>query len=266
MAFLDVHAFSDALGMQVAFHVLLPQPARREIGAPGGERRARYQVLWLLHGLSDDHTIWLRRTSIERYAAARNLAVVMPAAGRSFYQDMPSGAGHWTFLTEELPELCRAWFPLSDAREDNFVAGLSMGGYGAMRMALARPDRYAAGASLSGAFDLNTFLRESSEEGSPIDRAEWAAIFGPGLRAEGTDADLYALAKRVAAGTGETPGPVPKLFVSCGTEDPLIGDNRAFHRHLDGAGLVHTYEEHPGDHEWAYWDTHIQRVIGWLPL
>jgi Predicted esterase len=262
MALIDVHAFSDALGMQVAFHVLLPQPVTREIGVSGSEHRARYPVLWLLHGLSDDHTTWLRRTSIERYAATRNLAIVMPAGGRSFYQDMASGANYWTFLTEELPALCRAWFPMSDAREDNFVAGLSMGGYGAIRMALAKPDRYAAGASLSGALDLNTFLREASEDGSPIKRAEWAAIFGAELRTAGTDADLYFLAERVAAGTG----PTPKLFVSCGTDDPLIGDSRAFHRHLIDVGLGHTYEEHPGDHEWDYWDTHIQRVIEWLPL
>src|SRR5438105_15742137 len=120
MGFLDVHAYSEALGVQVNFHVLLPQ-----------QTRAQFPVLWLLHGLSDDHTIWLRRTSIERYAAEKNLAVVMPAAGRSYYQDMANGARYWTFLTEELPAMCRAWFPLSSRREENFAAGLSMGGYGA---------------------------------------------------------------------------------------------------------------------------------------
>src|SRR5688572_19541490 len=98
MAFLDVHAFSDSLGLQVSFYVLLPQKTARQIGVAGGDARAQYPTLWLLHGLSDDHTIWLRRTAIERYAAARNLAVVMPAVGRSFYQDMIGGARYWTFL------------------------------------------------------------------------------------------------------------------------------------------------------------------------
>src|SRR5678815_1741952 len=125
MALLDVHCFSESLAQSVSFYVLLPD----------GSVRRPYPTLYLLHGLSDDHTIWLRRTSIERYSAARNLAVVMPAGARSFYQDMASGPRYWTFLSEELPALCRQWFPLSDDREDNFAAGLSMGGYGALRLA-----------------------------------------------------------------------------------------------------------------------------------
>jgi len=251
MAFLDVHAFSESLARQVSFHVLLPQTLTRPV-----------PVLWLLHGLSDDHTTWLRRTSIERYAAARNLAVVMPAVGRSFYQDMANGARYWTFLSEELPALCRAWFPLSTAREDNFAAGLSMGGYGALRLALTHPDHFAAGASLSGALDLNRRLREAGREGSRISRAEWIGIFGPELRAEGTDSDLHFLAARAAAGQG----PRPALFLSCGTGDELLPDSRDFHAHLDRVDLAHVYEEHPGEHDWEYWDTHIQRVIEWLPL
>src|SRR5262245_37712214 len=103
MAFFDCHFFSDALGLSVSAYVLLPQKTTRQIGMPGGDTRASYQTLYLLHGLSDDHTIWLRRTSIERYAAAKNLAVVMPAVARSFYQDMASGAKYWTFVSEELP-------------------------------------------------------------------------------------------------------------------------------------------------------------------
>lgn len=262
MALLDVHAFSDALGVQVGFYVLLPQPAQRQIGVAGGEARTKYPVLWLLHGLSDDHTIWLRRTSIERYAAAKNIAVVMPAAGRSFYQDMPNGSRYWTFLTEELPALCQAWFPISAKREDNFAAGLSMGGYGAMRMALARPDRYAAGASLSGALDLNRRLGDADKKGGRMSRAELSAIFGEKLKVEGTDADLFAVAQQVAAGSG----PKPKLFVCCGTEDELLADNRGFHQRLDAVHYEHTYEESPGTHEWGYWDAQIQRVLEWLPL
>src|SRR5688572_5857368 len=101
MAFLDVHAFSDVLGLQVSFYVLLPQETTRQIGVESGGTRTSYPVLWLLHGLSDDHTIWLRRTSVERYAAARNLAVVMPAVGRSYYQDTIGSGRYWTHLTEE---------------------------------------------------------------------------------------------------------------------------------------------------------------------
>jgi S-formylglutathione hydrolase FrmB len=262
MAFLDVHCFSDALGMSVSFYVLLPQQTTRQIGLAGGEKRAQYQTLYLLHGLSDDHTIWQRRTSIERYAAAKNLAVVMPAVARSFYQDMASGPKYWTFVSEELPALCQQWFPLSAQREDNFVAGLSMGGYGAMRMGLGRPDRFAAAASLSGALDLRRRLREAGKEGSRINKAEWTGIFGAELKGEGTDADLFTLAQRVAV----SPGPKPRLFLCCGTEDELLGDNHDFRRRLESVHLEHTYEEGPGNHEWGYWDAQIQRVLNWLPL
>jgi len=261
MAFLDVHAFSDVLRIQVSFHVLLPQQTTQEIGVDVGKQRTSHPVLWLLHGLSDDHTIWLRRTSIERYAAAKNLAVIMPAAGRSFYQDMESGARYWTFLTEELPSMCRSWFPISGEREDNFVAGLSMGGYGALRMALAYPERYAAAASLSGALDLPRRLREAGKEGSRISRAEWVSVFGPDLRVDGTSADLDYLASSVVK-LERRPG----IFLSCGTKDELLGESRAFRDRLNELKFDHVYEEHAGEHEWGYWDASIQRVLDWLPL
>jgi S-formylglutathione hydrolase FrmB len=255
MAFFDCHFFSEALGLTVSAHVLLPQdsPPKRRKGHP---------TLYLLHGLSDDHTMWMRRTSIERYAAARNLAVVMPAAARSFYQDMASGPRYWTYVSQELPELMQRFFPLSAERADTFAAGLSMGGYGALRLGLAQPRRFAAVACLSGALDYVRRLREAGKEGARISKTEWDAIAGPGADAAGTDSDLHHLAARVAARTG----PKPALYLSCGTEDELLGDSRAFHRHLDSLRYRHHYEEGPGGHEWSYWDEQIQRAIAWLPL
>ena len=262
MAFFDCHFFSDVLGLSVSAFVLLPQKTTRQIGLAGGETRGAYPTLYLLHGLSDDHTIWMRRTSIERYAAAHNIAVVMPTVGRSFYQNMASGPQFWTFLSEELPAICRSFFPLSAAREDNFAAGLSMGGYGALRLALARPKSFAAAASLSGALDLNKRLAAIGRGGSHIGRDEWVGIFGAELKVAGTDADLYSLAAKVAAAEPTR----PRLFIACGTEDELIDDSRAFRRHLEAAGYEHTYEESAGAHEWGYWDAAIQRVLEWLPL
>jgi S-formylglutathione hydrolase FrmB len=263
MAFIDFHFFSETLGLTCAAHVLVPQKTTQQIGMAGGEIRDAYPTLWLLHGLSDDHTIWMRRTSIERYAAAKNIAVVMPAVARSFYQDMACGPRYWTFLSEELPALCREFFPLSAVREENFAAGLSMGGYGALRLGLARPDRYAAVASLSGALDIARRLREAgTNEFSRISLAEWAGIFGPELKGAGTEADLYFLAEKVAS----SPGPKPRLYLACGTEDELLKDTRDFRRHLDRVHLPATYEEGPGAHEWGCWDAQIQRVLDWLPL
>lgn len=263
MALLEVRCFSDALGMGVSFNVLLPQPVKRQIGMTGGgEVREKYPVLYLLHGLSDDHTVWCRRTSIERYAAAKNLAVVMPAVARSYYQDMAGGPRYWTFLSEELPQLCRRWFPLSEAREDTFAAGLSMGGYGALRLALAQPERFAAAASLSGALDLARRLREAGKPDSRIPLAEWKGVFGADLDAVPADADLHRLVARVGRGSG----PKPSLFLACGTGDELLADTRDFRRHAEAAGLDVRCGESPGAHEWGYWDEQIQRVLDWLPL
>jgi len=254
MAFFDCHFFSETLALSVSAHVLLPQvPAAK---------RTLHPTLFLLHGLSDDHTMWVRRASIERYAAEQNLAVVMPAVGRSFYQDMASGQRYWTYLSEELPAIMRQFFPLSEKRADNFTAGLSMGGYGALRLALAHPDKFAAAASFSGALDFVRRLRDSGKAASRISKTEWDSIAGLGKDAAGTTSDLHFLAKRVASRTG----PKPALWLSCGTEDDIIGDTRAFHRHLDAIGCRHHYEEGPGTHDWAYWDKQIERTIAWLPL
>ena len=262
MAFLDFNFFSESLAQSCAASVIIPQETTAQIGMAGGAARQKYPTLYLLHGLSDDHTIWMRRTSIERYAAAKNIAVVMPAVARSFYQDMASGPRYWTFVSEELPALCQQFFPLSAAREDNFVAGLSMGGYGALRLGLAKPEKFAAAASLSGALDMPRRAKEAGRKGSRIDKAEWIGILGPKLEIEGTDADLHFLAQKVAASSG----PKPRLFLACGTEDELLPDSRAFRQQLDAVHLPVTYKESPGAHEWGYWDAQIRSVLDWLPL
>jgi S-formylglutathione hydrolase FrmB len=202
----------------------------------------------------------MRRTSIERYASERNIAVVMTAVARSFYQDMASGPKYWTFLCEELPALCQHYFPLSSAREDTFAAGLSMGGYGALRLGLARPEKFAAVASLSGALDLARRLREVDKPFARIDRKEWVGIMGTELKAP-AEANLWLLASKVAAAAG----PRPAIYVSCGTEDELLSESRTFRQHLDALGLPLTYSEGTGAHEWGYWDAQIQRVLAWLP-
>lgn len=280
MAFFDCHFFSDVLGLNVSAYVLLPQKTTRQIGLTGPADNTApasgYPTLTLLHGLSDDHTIWMRRTSIERYAAARNLAVVMPAAGRSFYQDMASGARYWSYLNEELPAIMRSYFPLAAAREHNYVAGLSMGGYGALRLALANPNRYAAAASLSGALDVARRCREAGRQGSLLSRVEMESIFGAELRVEGTQSDLFALSQSIGkperAGAPSRGGarqkratPPPALYLSCGAQDSLLPENRAFHQHLEALQWKHDYSEPAGAHDWSVWEAEIQRVIDWLP-
>lgn len=149
MAWLEAHFYSNVLGLSCAMNVLLPESAQG-VGsdASGWDGESELPVLYLLHGVSDDHTIWMRRTSLERYAAGKRLAIVMPAVHRSYYSNQKYGYDYLKFVGEELPQICRRFFRISARREDNFVAGLSMGGYGAMKVGLNYPDRFGAAASI----------------------------------------------------------------------------------------------------------------------
>ena len=224
------------------------------VGRPEGT----YKTLYLLHGLSGDHTNWLRKTSIERYANTYGIAVVMPSVGRSWYTDTACGEKYMTFVAEELPAVCRSYFTgMSDKREDNYIAGLSMGGYGALKIALTYPDSYCGCITLSGALDI-------TRENRPRDLNEWRALFGYELQdfaeLNGTKHDVYALVdKNHAAGL-----PFPKLYIWCGTEDGLIHNNHRLRDQLEKLGIDHLYEESEGDHSWKWWDLHIQDGLEYL--
>jgi putative tributyrin esterase len=254
MALLRCDFFSDVLELSTSMTVILPQSTTGQIGIAGRAGSGAPPVLYLLHGLSDDDTIWLRRTSLERYIAPLGLAVVMPQVHRSFYTDMASGGRYWTFLSEELPALVGDFFRVSDRREDTFVAGLSMGGYGALKWALRQPERFAAAASLSGALDMATRARRDE-----LFPGLMETIFGERPVA-GSDDDLLALLDRSDCDA------LPRLYVACGTEDALLPEN---HRFLDAARrreLPVTVDLGRGEHEWGYWDARIQDVLAWLPL
>jgi putative tributyrin esterase len=248
MALIHCDFFSRTLDIATSMYVILPEAKPPARGWP---------TLYLLHGLMGDHTAWTRETAIERYVQGLDLAVVMPAAGRSFYADMATGPRYGTFVSEELPALAHGMFRLSSARRDNFVAGLSMGGYGAMKLALRRPDLFAAAASLSGSLDMT-----QHEHADAFQLNELAGIFGPLEKLAGSENDTLALARRIA----RSRRPCPALYQWCGTEDFLYRDNVTFRDLARRLKLPLTYEEGPGDHNWASWDRQIRRVLEWLPL
>lgn len=258
MALIHCDFFSEVLGLSTSMYVILPQATKGQIGMTGQAGTRKHPTLYLLHGLSDDHTTWLRRTSIERYVAPLGLAVVMPEVGRSFYTDMEAGGKYWTFISEELPEIAQSFFGLSDRREENFVAGLSMGGYGAFKLGLAKPEKFCAAASLSGAVDIESILASIA----PDQQKEWRNIFGDPDKVPGSTNDLFFLVRKLT----ESGQPRPRLYQWCGTEDFLYKGNIRFRDYARELKLDLTYEEGPGDHQWLYWDRQIQRVLEWLPL
>ncbi len=253
MAFLEVNFFSDALGMAMSMNVVLPQKTRGNIGVNPGETGETYPTLYLLHGMSDDHTTWMRRTSIERYAEEHGVAVVMPTTYLGWYTDMKYGYRYRTFIGDELVKRCRSFFPgMSNKREDTYVSGNSMGGYGSLALALTYPETFGYCAPLSAAFDPIHLY-------SP-DNHFFTDIYGEPDEFKGSDNDLFALAeKRKADGS-----PLPKLFISCGQSDFLLADNRRMRDHLTALGYDAAYREPDGAHTWGFWDREIQLVLNWI--
>ena len=247
MAHLVVDYYADALGVQTRMHVLLPQ--RLAAG--------KAKTLYLLHGMSDDEGTWMRRTSIERYAEEKGLAVVMPDGGLGWYTDMYRGLAWFKFISGELPALCRRFFPiLSDKREDTYIGGNSMGGYGALKCALRAPQTFSKVISLSGALDaVDTAINNTV----PATRRYWEDVFGPAEDVSGSENDLFAAATALT-----DPALRPRIYMWCGTEDFLYDQNVRMRDHLRALGYDLTYEESPGDHQWRHWDKKIADALDWL--
>lgn len=238
MAQFEGTVYSASLGMMTGIAVSLP--------AEGREQPDGLPVLYLLHGLGDNHSCWLRRTAVDRYAEEYGIAVVMPEVQRSFYCDMAHGPAYFSYIADELPQICQRLFRLSAKREDTFIAGNSMGGYGALKAALSRPERFAAAASFSGAVDVR---------GRPIlDTAESYAIHGGQLQDKD---DLFRLAEQAA----RHPDGCPRLYMACGLSDFLYEDNQEYRRHLQKLGLPLSYEEWGGGHTWDFWDAAVQKAL-----
>ena len=257
MALIDLNLYSPTLRTQTDIRVILPTPMNtgeeHDSSYPLFKEGGRYLVLYLLHGATGDRTVWTRHTGIERYAHRDRLAVVMPSAGNSFYLDMAYGPRYLHYIGTELPAVVTRMFPLSTKRDETAIAGMSMGGYGAFRIALEHPERYGAAATLSGAIWSPLDRRR---EHSPIDLDP---IFGHGSTILEHNDILRLFAKHRALGTS-----LPRLYQACGTEDPLYRENLELRDWFRANAISATYVEHAGGHTWSYWDAEIQRMRGWL--
>jgi len=239
MSFCRFQFSSKVLGQHKECCVILP-----DVGKPP------FPTYYLLHGLSDDHTIWHRRTRIETYVANLPLIVVMPDGGRGFYTNMDAGPRWADHFAQELPALIERNFPARPARAARCVGGLSMGGYGALRLALGFPEVYCSANSHSGALAVPARI----ENHRSIENAELVRTFG--RRPVGSEHDLDELARRARKS-----GRLPRIRIDCGTGDFLLAENRHFHAVLDKLGIPHEYEEFEGGHTWDYWDLHVREAL-----
>lgn len=261
MALIECRFYSEVLNREASMYVIIPTASFEDVLQKKDtkiQQGAKFRTLYLLHGLGQNYTSWIRNTSIERYAKEKKIAVVMPDAGNSLYANMVHGSSFWSFISEELPLVCRALFPLSDQRKDNFVAGASMGGYGAFKLALLKSDRFAAAASLSGTPDISPMVHMAKQ--IPSMRKLMENAFGDSDSILGSENDLIHVLK----GWKEENGDIPRLYLSGGRQDqgyPMLLKSRDDIRDL---GFDLTYEEMEGGHDWEFWDKGILRVLDWM--
>jgi S-formylglutathione hydrolase FrmB len=247
MALMDISFFSRAIDYSSRMMAIVPDTGN-----------GPFPVFYLLHGLSDDCSAWVRRTSIERYVSGSGgmpLIVVMPETGRGWYTNAASAAGlAWEdHLVKEVVGFIDRVFPTVARREGRVIGGLSMGGYGAVKLALKHPDVFCAANSHSGA--VLTPLHKPETRPRDLQRftPEFEALFGPHWR--GGENDPVALARKCPVHLR------PALRLDCGTEDFLLAQNREFHSYLESIRFPHEYEEFPGGHTWGYWDAHVQEAL-----
>jgi len=258
MALIQVNFTSKTLFRTVPIQVILPVDKFTRPGEPVREDKP-FKTLYLLHGLLGNYTDWVTGTRIQRWAEQKNLAVVMPSGDNSFYLDHPSEGNinnnYGEFIGNELVEITRKMFPLSHEREDTYIGGLSMGGFGAVRNGLKYNETFGYIAALSSAIHI----LENIENTENRNLAYEESCFGKLSEALESDKNPRVLVR-------DLKGSRPKIFMACGTEDSLIGVNRVFRDFFKESGLDVTYHEEPGGHDWDFWDKYILKALEWLPL
>ncbi len=266
MAVFHVNFMSEALGRTVPLCVILPTDKVYFGDAPRREEGKPFKTLYLLHGIIGSHIDWLYGTRIQRYAEERDLAVVMPAGENGFYVDQPWNlAMYGDFVGREVVEFTRKSFPLSHKREDTYIGGLSMGGFGAMRNGLKYHETFGAIISLSGAFVFDeSFLIKTENPRFPSETEEFKhSCFGPDLEAAlKSDSNPMVLIEQMAKDGTQ----FPDIYLACGEQDFLLEKNNVLAKLFDSHGINYLYETGPGAHEWDFWDTYIKRALEWLPL
>lgn len=257
MALVQVDFISEKLKRTVTINAIIP------VDKNTGQTKEKLKTLYLLHGIFGNYTDWVCGTRIQRWAQDHDLAVIMPSGENKFYVDNEMSHEYFSqFIGEELVQITRAMFPLSHLREDTFIAGLSMGGYGALINGLKYHQTFGYIGALSAALLLDDFIQAKDGEDVPyiMKRSYLTSVFGDLTKLKGSDKDYKALIEKIDIQD------VPAIYMTCGTEDSLLPQNRDYRDFLKAHYIPVTYEEGPGGHEWDFWDCYIQRVLEWLPI
>ena len=269
MALLQVNFLSETLQRRVPLQVILPVD-KKSLDDPIAPDAKPLKTLYLLHGLFGTYVDWVNETRIVKWAMEKRLAVVMPAGENSFYVDPPVddvlNRNFGEFIGRELVEVTRRMFPLSDKREDTFIGGLSMGGFGAIRNGLKYHQTFSHIIALSAAFHV--FAEDKPD--TAIDErltVYMESCLGDLQIAEKSDKNpKYILETLKAKKAFEQIVELPKLYMACGVDDYLITANRIYQKIFEQYNWEHMYIEDKGDHDWEFWDTYIEKALAWLPI
>jgi S-formylglutathione hydrolase FrmB len=234
-------------GMKVGFNIILPRDYATST--------QRYPVLYLLHGYTDHYPAWVTYSRITDCARGYDEIVVMPEGDNGFYTNSYADKNlAWEdFILLDLIPYVDGHYRTVTSRQGRAIAGLSMGGYGAMKIGLKHPEMFAAAASLSGAMGAARSSHRPIDD--PVFRKLIESVYGPPDSPTRAAEDPFELIKNVPADLR------PQIYFSVGSEDFLLGENREFAKHLSELKVSYQYREFPGKHEWPVWDREIQVVL-----
>ncbi len=260
MALLSCEYFSAARKSAQSFNVILPLDAMPESEEPnrGG---GPFKTIYLLHGYSGSRNDWLRYSDIELWTKSYGYAVIMPDGGNSFYLDNEDTEERFgDHIGRELVSLTRQMFPLSHRREDTVIAGLSMGGFGALRSGLKYPETFGAIIALSSALITDEVAAMQPGTGNAIaPYGYYRHTFGDPGKLLGSDKDPKHLAEECVK-----LGLMPDIFLACGTEDFLYTQNDVYHTYLQAIGYPHQWRTQKGSHDFDFWNKAMPAALEWL--
>lgn len=261
MSVLQINKYSIALSRLITFHVILPDDAIPMMIEGNKNYERKPKTLYLLHGFSGNTTDWLYGSRIQELAMQYNLAVVLPSGENSFYLNgKGTGRAYETFVGVELPDYCTKTFGFSDKPEDNFIGGLSMGGFGAIHTALKYPKRFGKMFGLSSAMiQYDIAGMKPGEKNEIADYDYYLQVFG-NLEHLDTSENNPDYLIREKKKRGEKIQPV---FMACGTEDFILKNNRVFSDFLNSQNVDLTYYESEGIHDWKFWNQYLEPAICW---
>jgi putative tributyrin esterase len=256
MGLMHLSFLSKTLGFMTNVYLIMPTEHH--------EMRESFPVLYLLHGGAGNAQDWIRYSNIENYAQEHGMVVVMPeVGGSSFYGDMVHGYDYYTYITEELTQLVTSYFPVSDKASDRYVAGFSMGGYGAFKWAFNQPGYFKAAGNFSGISFIDEIFDKSksgfAKHGRDDEKGVCHLVFGGFDKMIGTMNDTRYLANQVI----EHNLALPKLFTAIGVDDFSYEHAQRYVKYLKNKGIMVHHQDMAGDHEWKVWDEAVKVFIPW---